>query len=60
MTREKIERMRSKKSLEQAREKLLNNIYGSWIEWVGYDRKAHVEEMKELVKLINSKLETLS
>lgn len=60
MTRDKIARMRSVKTLEQTREKLLNALHGNWIEWVGYDRAAHVEEIKTLVRFIDTKLKSLN
>lgn len=59
MTKEKVKRLRSKKSLQKAKDILLDNLNSNWIAFMGYDRESHVKQMKELLDMVNAKLNTL-
>ena len=56
---QKIKRARSIKALDEIHNKLSSQLHGSWIAYIGYDREAHVQYIKRLLKLIAEKTEKL-
>ncbi len=55
----KLKRTRTLKGLSELHDRISNRISSSWIDWEGYDRKAHVVEMREQLKLIEAKMKEL-
>ncbi len=52
----KLKRIRTLKGLSELYDKISNRISSSYIDWEGYDRKAHVAEMREQLKLIEIRM----
>lgn len=57
--KEKINRLRSEKSLNQFKDRIIENLHGNWIANVGYDRAEHEREMRDSIRLIDEKLEKI-